>query len=128
VWIWQRDKRADDSNIIFNCAIKRTKIEKKRPENFKNNLLTHFSFLSILFLKMSPRNTSNGSCGRKRKGIFFAAVKVLAVVICSSLFVIVMMDVWDKYNTRRTSTGIQVTPIFTLLAVGLKYIIFIVAT
>jgi hypothetical protein len=69
---------------------------------------------------MSPRKKSNSSCCRKRKGLFFAAVKMLAVVICSTLFVIVMKDVWDKYNTKRTTTGIQVAPIFTLLAVGLK--------
>ena len=39
---------------------------------------------------------------------FCLVLKFFAVVICITLFVILMADVWEKFSARMTTTGIQV--------------------
>ena len=39
---------------------------------------------------------------------FHLVLKFFAVVVCITLFVILMTDVWENFSARMTTTGIQV--------------------
>ena len=42
------------------------------------------------------------------RSMFHLVLKFFAVVVCITLFVILMADVWEKFSARMTTTGIQV--------------------
>jgi hypothetical protein len=58
-------------------------------------------------LKASQTNYFKCVLNWKEKMRFFILVKSVVVVVCLIMFLILMKDVWNKFESKLTSTGVQ---------------------